>query len=271
MRAVHDYINYNKPISLHDNFPPGMFLPDGNPDEIKAWEMIGTIDKLILEGTARNQLLQKFSLLQIVPRTLNEYEVKNDSNLDLDDFNNYYKNLLRVLTPDWYNKFTDMLSESQAEIYFKNYLVSHETWGSSSGITSLVKTMLENDADRSIKINIKLNPIDRRKIDSKIVTTMGKQNSRLGIDFLAGKDVNCKPRHLDIYIGPIFYMTLEKLQQAGWASGTNPDEKLTRLIELALPYYFNPRIHILLATEGFTIGKSILGKDRLGVAFTMTD
>jgi hypothetical protein len=248
-----------------------MFVRDGNTDETKAWEMVGTLEKLILEGVGRNQILQKFSLLQLVPRTLNEYDIKDDTGIDLDDFNNYYKNLLRVLTPDWYHSFTDLLNESQAEIYLKNYLVSHESWGTINGITHLIKTMMENDADRNIKINVKLNPKDRRKIDEQIVTTMGKQHSRLGIDFLAGKEVNCRPRHLDIYIGPIFYMTLEKLQQAGWATGTTPDEKLNRLVELALPYYFSPRIHILLATEGFTVGKSILGKDRLGVAFTMTD
>lgn len=271
MKAVSEYKKLYKPVSLHNSFPPGMFVNDGNPEETKAWEMIATLENLILEGASRNLILQKFSLLQIVPRSLNEYEVKEDSNLNLDDFTNYYKNLLRVLTPDWYHSFTDTLGESQAEIYLKNYLVSHETWGTEQGITRLIRTMLENDADRAVKVSSKLTPNDRRTIDGQIVTLLGKQNARLGVDCLAGRNVNCRPRHLDIYVGPIFYMTLEKIQQAGWADGTNASEKLNRLAELAMPYYFNPRIHILLATEGFTVGKSILGKDRLGVAYTMSD
>ncbi len=271
MKIIEDYNKYYKPLRLKDNFPPGMFIEDGKPEERKAFGMIETIEKLILEGVARNTLIQKFSLLQLAPRIVNEYDVKEDCGLDIDDFSNFYKYLLRVLIPDWYHSFTDTLSENQAEIYLKNYLGSHESWGTARGIADLVRSMLENDADRHIKVEVKLNTKERIEIEPQITTTLGNQMSKLGVDTLLGRRVNCRPRHLDIYIGPLFYITLEKLQQSGWADDVKPSAMLTRLVELAIPYYFKPGIHILLATQGFTAGKSVIGKDRLGVAFTMSD
>ncbi len=85
MKPVKDFKNNYKPIGLHESFPPGMFARDGSADEAKAWDMVATLEKLVLEGAARNLILQKFSLLQLVPRTLNEYEIKEDSSIILDD------------------------------------------------------------------------------------------------------------------------------------------------------------------------------------------
>lgn len=270
MNSLRDLKIHYEPDSLESLFPMGIFSDktDGNRQVLTT---IRTIESLILQNVNFNSLLAKISLLQAFPR-----QIKFDEELeiffkDFEDYSDFIKKFAIKLCPDTLEEFINMLSIDETEVFLKNYLLGHDTWGTLEGMVNLVRTMLESCTHHSIPVRAITMNNNFIRLGENRRSLLGKQFSNLGSDFTAGKQFLSRPKYYKIDIGPIFYVTLEKFQEYGWADELEASEKLKKLAGLAEPYYMDSKINIILATQGFKLGESIIGNDSLGVAYTMTD
>ena len=253
---------------LEDLFPIGMFNKDISFDAGNAERAFGVLEKLITDSALKNALLSRYALLQIFPRMHSE---RNDGSQTFETLHenipNYLSNYTESLCPTWFKDFINTLAEDQAEVFLKNYLHGHETWGHPEGIATLVRTMLESSCQNSVNVVVKQLEFEERQIPEIWQSHLGNKEKRsvLGSDFILGKGYRSRPRFYSIEVGPINLRTLEKFHRSGWATETNASKKLYRLVEFAEPFYLHARIHFILEKIGFILAHSTLGKDKLGL------
>ncbi len=57
------------------------------------------------------------------------------------------------------------------------------------------------------------------------------------------------------------------LQNSDGAYDVFPTDKIMNIAKLCEPYYFNTKVDYIIDTEGFILGKSRLGNDKLGLMY----
>ena len=270
MSHIKDYIEFYKPGHLEKMFPYGVLSEEDNGSR-QVVEAIRSIENLILENENFNTLLARFSLLQAFPRQIKFSEELEDFFDDYDTYVSFVKEYALTLCPEAYREILEILSLDEIEIFLKNYLFGHEIWGSVEGMASMVRTMLESATHYAIPVNVAVKEKNVINIEDHHKSYLGKQHSTLGADFISGQRFLARPKYYSIDIGPIYYNTLEVLQEFGWADGFEASEKMKMLISVSEPYYLSSKVKFILATQGFELGKAKLGSDILGVAYTMKD
>jgi len=269
MKSLKDYIEIYNPAPLESSFPPGMFDTDESAGSGQAVEALRVIEKLILSGSKQNVLNSRYALLQTFTRQIEEESKTEPISKDLDLLKGFIRKYCVSLCPDWYSDFLKQLSDEESEVFFKNYLTAHESFGHPDGVADLLRTMLESIAHHPVQVKVKNLEKQNRKIPKDMLTLLGRQYSTLGENMVPGKRFNSRPGYYDINIGPVFIDTLELFQKTGWATDIYASKKLCRLAEFAEPFYLRTRIHFILAKKGFEIGKATLGVDRLGSVVEM--
>ncbi len=254
-------------IPLESLFPAGMFDADQSKGSANALNMLRIIETLVKEETSRNALLSRYALLQSFPRigagdpSLVQAQERYEESLS-----DWLRNTCIAIMPQWYGTFLESLSEDELEVFLKNYVHAHELWGHSSGVALFVRTMMEKCVHLPVPVRLDALRGQSRPIPGHLQSRLGlvEQYSLLGKDFVPGTHVLSRPDYYRITIGPISVSMLQKIQEGGWAEGTQPSKKLHALVELASPFYFRTNIIILLEMVGCVIGRATLGKDRLG-------
>lgn len=250
----------NKLNRLETWFPPGLFEEHSTPEAKKALDAIRLIEELIKEDSYMNFLLYRKILLQEfrhskIVNIIDGYDLnKNDS------INQY----LLSLFPDQFHNLISSFNEHESEIFLKFFLLSHEIVGKIEGTKVIIQAMLESVVQKSINIRIILPEKQDREIAGSIRSLLGSRFSVLGNDFVPGYRYYARPLFYEIHIGPIDIKTLSKFQENNWADDRSPSERLKLLAGLTEPYYIFSKIKFIIATLGFTIGKSKIGHARLG-------
>jgi hypothetical protein len=263
MKYKAEDIEIYEPFPLESLFPPGMFSEEDSPASKQAVEVIRVIEKLILTGSRQSTLLSRYALLQTLPRIIQKRK-EAGSYKEIDIMEGFLRQFCYSLSPEWHWEFLAELNEDEIEVFFKNYLLSHELWGKTEGAALLVRTILESVVHCEIRVNVNPMEIEDREIPEDKISMLGNRFSTMGEDFSLGKRYFSRPGTYHIYVGPISFQILGKFQEAGWADDTNPSPKLNKLVEFAEPYFLKSDIHFILATKGFNLGKARIGEDRLG-------
>lgn len=265
MNAVEQHDDLLGGFPLLDQFPFGTFDPEESVASANAYRAFIIIEDLICRELTGQALLARLSLLQTFPRLLqSSRDPQKQSVTRGDDLSNFVHQYSAALCPRWYNKILSKLTPEEAEVFLKNYLTAHELWGHVRGITTLVKSMLENCAHQEIPVACQLLKPEERAIPTNMLSELKKSYSTLGVDFALGAKFLARPQVFEIRIGPITRRSLEKIQSLGWANGTDASAKLNELIGVASPFYLSSRTRILLAQTGFNLGGVPLGKSQLG-------
>jgi hypothetical protein len=220
---------------------------------------------MIQAGTRRVSLLAALSNLQISDRTLWTDGFDSRTAAEYRELATRVPlRLLGAVTPVWYRRFIDKLSERERESFLKNSILSHELWGRTEGIAVVFRSILESASGVRVPVRVEAPGAKTVPIPEQLHTRLGSTYSTLGADFTLGKQVRCRSNELHIYAGPISLNTLEVLQQSEWAEGLNAGNKARMLGELVVPYYIKPFVHYVLDTRGFVLGTSRLGTERVG-------
>ncbi len=254
-------------ISLESLFPAGMFDGSGTAGSGSALQVLRIIEELIKEETSYNALLSRYSLLQTFPRPdTGEQHSPREKERRSENPGVFFRGYCSAIMPQWYDKFLGALSDSELEVFLKNYLFAHELWGHPQGIALLVRTMMEQCIHLATPVHVDKLRGHSRPIPAHLHSLLGSQDqySLLGRDLVLGSHFNSRPDHYRVTIGPISMPSLEKLQQGGWAEGTQATRRLHDLVGFASPFYFQSTVVILLETVGCVLGRVALGKDRLG-------
>lgn len=257
-----------KIASLEDLLPIGLLDKDESIATANAVKALHIIEQLIRDAGLNSMEHSRYALLQSFPRLFRNLDKDKQSFETLhEDIPDYVQRYASALCPEWYTDFIASLTENEIEVFLKNYLHAHETWGHPEGIATLVRTMLESSTQFPVPVVVKELEYQERSIPDELQSKLGAKNnySIIGNNFVLGKKFKSRPKYYNIIIGPINVRTLEKFQEAGWAEEATASKKLYRLVEFAEPFYFHARIQILLETTGFILGRASLGKDRLGI------
>ena len=252
--------------SLEDLLPIGLLNKDKSAGTSNALKALRIIEHLIQDAGLKSMEHSRYALLQSFPRQFADKDEQTQTFETLhEDIPDYVRQYTAAICPEWYFDFISSLSDEQAEVFIKNYVHAHETWGHPEGIATLVRTMLESSTQFPVPLVVRELESQERPIPDELQSKLGANHSITGNDFVIGKKFKARPKYYSIIIGPINVRTLEKFQQAGWAKEANASKKLYRLVEFAEPFYFHSRIHFLLETTGFLLARATLGKDRLGI------
>jgi len=253
--------------SLESLLPLGMVDPRESRESQNAVRTIEILEKLIIQTRSQHALYTRYSLLQSLPRCESERFKSNNAYKDLENIPDFIQQYCKALCPSWYEEFLSSLTENELEVFLKNYVNAHETWGHTEGIAALVRTMLESCTHYHIPLEVRSLAPQNRLIPEELCSYLGtaERYSVLGKDFVLGKRFYSRPECYDIIIGPISMRTLEKIQSSGWAVDAQASMKLNRLVEFAEPFYLRAKFHILLETIGYVLGRGVIGKDQLGI------
>lgn len=254
--------------SLEDLLPIGLLDKDESVGTSNAVKALRIIERLIQDAGLNSMEHSRYALLQSFPRLFADRDEQSQTFETLhENIPDYVRQYTSALCPEWYFDFISSLTDDQAEVFLKNYVHAHETWGHPESIATLVRTMLESSTQIPILVVVKELECQERPIPDELQSNLGMKDkySIIGKDFVIGKKFKARPKYYNIIIGPINVRTLEKIQEAGWAEEVNASKKLYRLVEFAEPFYFHARIQIMLETSGFVLGRASLGKDRLGI------
>lgn len=257
-----------KIASLEDLLPIGLLDKDESVATANAVKALRIIEQLIRDAGLNSMEHSRYALLQSFPRLFADIDEQRQTFETLhENIPDYVSQYLSALCPEWYVDFISSLTDNESEVFLKNYVHAHETWGHPEGIATLVRTMLESSTQFPVPVVVKELEWQERTIPDEHRSRLGIEGrqSIIGKDFVLGKKFKSRPKHYNIIVGPINIRTLEKFQEAGWADEANASKKLYRLVEFAEPFYFHARIQILLETSGFVLGRASLGKDRLGI------
>ncbi len=255
---------------LMELFPPGIFGTGISSPSIKrAIRAFQSIEALMIENAQECRKLNRLANLELPPdrKAADGFldRIKNTRN-----FVHYFVDgMLRTLMPGSSKDFISTLSDGEKEIMLKYYLHGHELRGKHYGVALLIRSMVEHVCGHAVPVRPERIGSGRINIPEALRSSLGKEKSVLGEDFLLGYEFSVRSNENDIYIGPIPYKSLVKLQAASWAVEGNADTKLKRLADFAEPYYMKARIHIVLETKGFRIGESKIGAGRLGIVVVM--
>ena len=259
--------------SLESFLPIGMIDAGGSNEANNAARALEILEILIKQSGYQQALFTRYSLLQSVPRCEAEKFKIDPAYKDLEDIPDFIRQYCEALCPKWYHRFFAKLTENEIEIFLKNYVHAHETWGHPEGIATLVRSMLENCGHQHIPVDIRPWEGQQRQIPDDLLTRLGNASrfSTLGENFVLGKRYTSRPEYYEIIIGPISSRTIDKFQNAGWAIQTEPSEKLIQLVEFAEPFYLKARVKFILETIGFILGNAILSKSKLGLVTDIKD
>lgn len=265
-------IGMNYP-ALEDVLPLGMLDPHESAGSQNAVRTIRIFEKLIQDASLQNAHYARYALLQSFPRIDKTRKDQKPVPSIVDDVPDFIKQYTNALCPEWYGEFLSSLNDNELEVFLKNYVHAHETWGTPEGIATLARTMLECVTHYQIPIRVQELTSQERVIPEELYSRLGniEQYSTINKDFVLGKKYLCRPQRYDIFIGPISIRTLEKFQEAGWAVESQASKKLYRLVEFAEPFYLHARFNIILETVGFILGKASLNKNRLGIVESETE
>jgi hypothetical protein len=248
--------------------PIGLVDKDESIATSNAVRALRIIEKLVKDAGIQTAIHSRYALLQTFPRFYANLDDQEQTFETLhENIPDYTRQYTTALCPEWYVDFISSLSDQEAEVFLKNYVHAHETWGHSEGIGTLVRTMLESCTQSNIPVVVKELEYQERPIPDDLQSRLGvkDKHSVLGNNFVLGKKFHSRPKHFNIEVGPINVRSLEKFQEAGWADEANASKKFYRLVEFAEPFYLHARIHIILETSGFVLARAALGKDRLGI------
>ena len=254
--------------------PIGLVDKDESTATGNAVSALRIIEKLLKDAGLQTAIHSRYSLLQTFPRVYTNLDDNEQTFETLhEDIPDYSRQYAASLCPQWYTDVLSSLSDQEAEVFLKNYVHAHETWGRTEGIGTLVRTILESCTQSTIPVSVKELEYQERSIPDELQTRLGikEKHSVLGNNFVLGKKFHSRPKHFNIEVGPINIRSLEKFQEAGWADEANASKKFYRLVEFAEPFYLHSRIHILLETSGFVLARATLGKDRLGIVASEFD
>jgi len=262
-----EHIELFSMIPLQSLLPAGMIDGESSPGGENAARAFTIIESLILESTSRNALLSRHALLQTFPRVTADSDASTESlHAEPGAGPDLCRRYAESLVPSWYVPFLDSLDELETELFLKAYLLGHETWGHADGIALLCRLAAEHATGTPVTVAVDRLPGEERRIPEHLQSRMGSGDaySTIGRDFVLGSRFRGRPEYYHIRIGPISVRMLERLQGRGWAEGTQASRKFESLIELASPFYFRAKIHIIIETVGCVIGRATLGRDRLG-------
>jgi hypothetical protein len=248
--------------------PIGLVDKDESIATGNAVRALRIIEQLIKAAGLQTAIHSRYALLQTFPRFYGSMDDKGETFETIHEhITDYARQYTTALCPEWYIDFISSLSDDEAEVFLKNYVHAHETWGHSEGIGTLIRTMLESCTQSNVPVVVKELEYQERSIPEDLQSRLGvkDKHSVLGNNFVLGKKFHSRPKHFNIEVGPINIRSLEKFQEAGWADEANASKKLYRLVEFAEPFYLHSRIHIILETSGFVLARAALGKDRLGI------
>lgn len=257
-----------KIASLEDLLPIGLLDKDESAGTLSAVKALRIIEQLIRDAGLNSMEHSRYALLQSYPRLFANIDEQRQTFETLhENIPDYVRQYLSALCPEWYLDFISTLSDEQAEVFLKNYVHAHETWGHPEGIAVLVRTMLESSAHSPVSVIVKELEWQERAVPEELQSKLGvkDRHSIIGNNFMLGKKYKSRPKYYNVIVGPINIRTLEKFQEDGWAEEANASKKLCRLVEFAEPFYLHARIQILLETSGFVLGRATVGKDRLGI------
>jgi hypothetical protein len=253
---------------LEDSLPPGMFAVDGPPGAQNALRAFRIVESIIRERSAINALTARFALLQSFPRMAEAAKSEYGSPTVVLEAPDFMRQYALALSPSWYGEYLAVLSEDQLEILLKHLLYAHETWGHAEGIGGLLRSMLEASAHAPVHVQVGALQGEERPIPREDLSLLGQrgQFALLGKDFVLGRNVFCRPERYDIRVGPLSRELLESFRKEGWVEGTQPSQKLERLVQFAEPFYLRARIRFLLesSTSAFELGHGVLGGGTLG-------
>ena len=246
---------------LETTFPPGILDEKESPDAENAVRSIRALEKIIEESSAATATRARYSLLQSFPR-LGSLAASGSEQADGFSLSDY----CRALCPGWYREFLDTLSESEVEVFLKNYLLGHETWGHPEGVGTIVKTMLESVVHDEVPVVVKRVEGEEREIPDLEQSKLGTNGrfSVLGSNMVLGTRFNCRSRRYDIFVGPISHTWLGEFQRSGWADVARASVKLQRLVDFAEAFYLRGRVVFLMEIGGMILGKGVLGKSQIG-------
>ena len=263
-----DYDLMGAPELLEMSFPIGMFDDTGGTGSENALRALRIIERIIREASQQNAHHARFALLQSFPRFI-EHEglTKNEADAVRSASKDFVRRYCSALAPTWYAEVLSALDDNEIEVFLKNYLYAHETWGHPRGVAAMVKSMLESSLHEQIPVDVHDLAGEERVIPENLHSRLGKKEhfSYLGKNFMIGRRVQSRPEFYDIAIGPVTTAQLEIFQRAGWADGTRPTEKLYRLVALAEPFYLCGKLRFLFEKVGFVLGNVSVGRSRLGI------
>jgi len=254
--------------SLESLLPIGLVDKNESKGTAHAVRALHILESLITDVGLNTAAHARYALLQTFPRLYANQDDREQIYETLhENIPDYTKRYVASLCPEWYIDFISSLSDLEAEVFLKNYVHAHETWGHPDGIGILVRTMLESSTQFPVPVVVKELEYQERPIPDELQSKLGVKDNHsiIGKDFVLGKKFKSRPKYYKIVVGPINIRMLEKFQETGWAEEANASKKLHRLVEFAEPFYFHARIQILLETSGFVLGRASLGKDRLGI------
>ena len=261
MQKKSRYYSKSKTDELLNWFPPGLFDNFTSEGSKKAYNAFKIIEEIIKEDSYSNFLLYRSILLQEFSDIENN-EYNDNINRHITSHSTH--KLLLSLFPDSYHWLIKQLNNEQAEIFLKFFIKSHEFIGKLEGTKIIIQAMLELAVQKSVNVKVLLPEKQDRVIANEIRSLLGKKYSTIGSDFVPGKRYYARPLYYEIHIGPIDIKTLEKFQSHNWADDRYPSEMLKTLAHLTEPYYIASKIKFIIATLGFTLGKSQIGNSKLG-------
>ncbi|GEM_PF-2566607 len=274
MSFAQEHIELFSTVPLQSLFPGGMFDPDASPGAGNASRALSIIESLIKESTARNALLSRYALLQSFPRIVSDPDAGTEKLHGVDDAPaGHGRGYAGALTPEWYQSVLAAFDENEVELFLKIFLLGHEIWGHADGIALVVRMVVEHVAGTPVPVVVEHLKGEEKRVPEHLQSRLGSYDNftTLGKDFVLGNRFLCRPEHHHIRIGPISLRLLEKLQQHGWAEETRASRKLESLVEIASPFYFHAKIHIVIETIGCVLGRVMLGQDRLGTVASDRD
>ncbi len=254
--------------TLEMSFPIGMFDEKGMPGQENAIRALRIIENIIQEASLQNAQHARFALLQSYPRFIgHEGLTKNEAEAVRSTSKDFVRRYCTALAPAWYAEIFSTLDDDEMEVFLKNYLYGHESWGHPRGVATMVQSMLESCLHEQIPVDVHTLAAEERAIPEDLHSKLGRKEhfSCLGRNFMIGKRVQSRPEFYDITIGPVTTTQLETFQRVGWADGTRPTEKLYRLVALAEPFYLYGKLRFLFEKVGFVLGNASVGRSRLGV------
>lgn len=265
MKVDLSYEGFLGGFPLLDQFPAGMFDHDESQGSSNAARAFLIIEELIRRDLAGQGILARLALLQTFPRLLQAETPEGDSVREVDFPPDFVRQYAAQLCPAWYGRFLSKLTAEESEVFLKCLLAAHETWGMREGIGQVVKSMLEHCTHLEVPVEVEPLVPEERPIPDELQSRLKSRYSAVGVDFVIGSRLLSRPERCEIVVGPISRRSLERIENAGWAKNTEPAPKLTELADFASPFYLSPRIRILLAQTGFTLGAIPLGTTRLGL------
>lgn len=240
---------------INKMMPPGLLVEQFSKSASKASEAIGIIEDLIKSESVKNfEILQKLFLENF------DYGNENETGLE---------KILKNIFPQNYHKVIESLTISEQEIFFKFFILGHESIGKIEFSKLLVKAFVENIAGHEINVILKLYNKQKKEITPNFRSYLGQTCSTLGNEFILGKEFYGRPIFIDIIIGPIELKLLHKFQSHELASENKASAKLKNLVSLTEPYYYKFNITFLVAKLGFKLGESTIGGSRLGSNFIL--